>query len=79
MRFAITALSAEHDVGEHGNIIIPPKLIFAPRAMGIRLCKAHILGNAVNYNVQKTADAQAENCRKNIKANQVIGSHIVCP
>lgn len=57
---AFTAFTAQEQKAEHGNEVIPLKLIAAAHAMGACLHNVLMLRDAVDADVQKAADHDAE-------------------
>jgi hypothetical protein len=69
MRFTPSAFAAKHPIGKQGDIVIPPKLVFAGRAMRSRLRKAHFVRQPINNYVEKAAHTQSKYPRKKICTN----------
>ena len=71
MRFTASAFASEHEIGKHGDIIVPAKLIFTGGTVGRGLGKAHSVRQAVDHHVEKAADTQADDARKDVRTNQI--------
>jgi vacuolar-type H+-ATPase subunit H len=76
VRFAAAAFSAQHNIRQNGNIVVPAQLVFALRAVRVRLRKAHTVRHSVYNNVQKAADAKPENAEHNVCHYRIISMYI---
>src|SRR5690348_17017586 len=65
MRLARAALPAEHEIADHGNVVVPANRFAAAPAARARKRDRFAARHPVNADVQKAADAQAEQEQKN--------------